>query len=467
MKYFIFTFYGVGLPIAYKLQQEGHEVLVGEIMKKSETVTKDEKASEDPEETKRRLSLYNGMLNKMPADKLIEKMKEVSDKSECFVFCDFNNTFKYAQMAAELGFEGNFPTEDDYKFEQDRDAAKDFVKKNYPQVAIGEKKEFQKIKDGIEFLEKTDDVWVLKGNDESGHTFVPDTDNPELAKSQIIETLQKFPDGYEKSGFILELMIPYMMEITPQKIYYDGVPLAVTIDIENKQLGSGNLSLMTGCAADLVFPVPMDERICEIAFPPIIDELAKKHKGLFIWDASLLISRKGGKIYFGEFCSNRPGYNAFFTELSQLPSISHYFESIIKFKSPFTMGTVGVSTTLFNLHRDFDDNSILKDSQIDYKEEFEKNIWMYDALKDKEKIINAGYDTNLVAVTGADTSLDDAINKMFKVIEKGFSFAGVYYRPKADYISLDYPTSIPNRLDYGIERKLYHIPFDIKAGRLI
>jgi len=52
---------------------------------------------------------------------------------------------------------------------------------------------------------------------------------------------------------------------------------------------------------------------------------------------------------------------------------------------------------------------------------------------------------------------------MYKNVE-GFSFVGAYYRPKDDYVSLDYSTSIINRLNYGLERGLYRLPFAVKVG---
>src|SRR5207237_10376891 len=115
------------------------------------------------------------------------------------------------------------------------------------------------------------------------------------------------PQEYERLWFILELFIPAIIEITPEKMYYDGVPLITTLNFENKSFGSGNISIQTGCAEDLIFPIDMDDRINKICFPPIIDEMARKHKGLFIWDASLLTNRRDGKMYFCDFCFNRTG----------------------------------------------------------------------------------------------------------------------------------------------------------------
>jgi hypothetical protein len=104
-------------------------------------------------------------------------------------------------------------------------------------------------------------------------------------------------------------------------MFYDGEPVATTLDIENKPFGSGNVSMQTGCAQDLVFPIADTDRICELAFPPIVAELARKRRGLFYWDASLLIDRRSRKIHFGEFCSNRPGFNSLFSELAQCKSV--------------------------------------------------------------------------------------------------------------------------------------------------
>src|SRR5581483_11773819 len=129
-------------------------------------------------------------------------------------------------------------------------------------------------------------------------TFVPDINDVELARAQVIEMLSNFPTKYEKLGFILELLIPSIIEFTPEKLYYDGVPLATTMNFENKSFGSGNISVQTGCSEDMVFPIEMEDRINKIVFPPIIDEMARKHKGLFIWDASVLVDRRDGKMYF-------------------------------------------------------------------------------------------------------------------------------------------------------------------------
>lgn len=466
MKYFVFTFDGDGLGIAYRLQQEGHDVVVGQVQDKKDILSAIENDSvpEGEEDKTLRLSLFDGMLDKMPADKLLKRLQRIRNRKEYFVFFDFNFLFRYAEEVKKLGFHGNFPTEEDHLLEIDRHAAKEFVEEHYPKMKVAGKKVFFKIKDAIAFLENTQDIWVLKGKEEHAKTFVPKTDDPIRAKEQIIEVLENFKDKYEEVGFILELFIPTMMEITPEKIYYDGEPVALTIMIENKPFGSGNLSVQTGCAADIVFPIPFEERINEIAFPPYIDTLAKKHKGLFFWDASLLISKRDGKIYFGEFCPNRAGYNTSFTEFAQMPNVNHFFKLVIKKKNPFTLGTVATSITLFNLHRHPETDQILSGLNMSVKKEVAKDVWYFDIRKNaRKKLVTVGYGWELAVVTGSGKSINEAVQKMYKNIE-GVSFVEPYYRPKDDYLSLDYRSSILNRLNYGLERRLYHLPFDVRIG---
>ena len=132
-----------------------------------------------------------------------------------------------AIKSLEMPFHGNFPTEADYLFERNRDQAKQLVRDHYPRLHVPDVKPFNDVLEALEFLKSTEQLWVLKGQDDSVKTFVPDVDDPKLAARQIIETLKENKAAYDCSGFILEELINPAIEITPEKIYYDGVPLAV------------------------------------------------------------------------------------------------------------------------------------------------------------------------------------------------------------------------------------------------
>jgi hypothetical protein len=413
-----------------------------------------------------RLSLFDGVVRKRSAEELIKEMKVYKNPQDYFVYFDTNGLYMFAEQLKDLGFHGNFPTREDYLYETDRDKAKEFVKKNYTKINIARKKEFTNINDAKKFLAESDEVWVLKGNSDDSNAFVPSVDDPILAARQIIEVLDKEPDTYSSEGFILELLIPSVIELTPERIYYDGELLGASVLIENKPIGSGNISIQTGCAADLVFPIATTDRINQVAFPPIVDEIAKQHKGLFYWDASILINKRDGKMYFGEFCPNRPGYNSSFTEFAQSGSVHEFFENVAQKKNPFTLGTVAASIRVFNLHRNNDDQQILGGLTVDFTPETEKDIWLWDVKKKGKKLINIGYGDCIAAITGSGKSVEEAVNRLYRNVER-FSFMGAYYRPKADYVSLGYSTSILNRLNYGMERGLYQIPFNVKVGDLI
>ena len=65
-KFYCFTVYGEGLPVCEKLQEQGVEVKVGIIEDLNDTCIEGEgDKKEKPEEKKKRLSLYDGILDKM------------------------------------------------------------------------------------------------------------------------------------------------------------------------------------------------------------------------------------------------------------------------------------------------------------------------------------------------------------------------------------------------------------------
>ncbi len=441
------------------LQQEGHTVTIGMVDSLQDTLTSIQPPERELQRRKlRRLSLYDGLLNKMPAAELVTKLKSLKAKTDCFVFFDDNMLFKYAEQVEKLGLPGNYPTEEDALLEIDRPRAKQFVKKHYSQLAVADNVEFKDVKSAISFLESSDKTWVLKGKAEHARTIVPGVEDAHLANQHLIEVLRTNGTSYEKPGFILELYISNIIELTPEKIYYDGQPVATTLDIENKPIGSGNIGTQTGCAADLVFATDMEDKINRIAFPPIIDEMAKAHRGLFIWDASLLIDSKNGKTYFGEYCANRPGYNALFTEAALAGSASRYFDAIQKARSPFPAGKVGVSVRLFNLNQDPSTELTEAGKQLSISDDDQSNIWLWDVRKRGNDLLSVGYDRNLAVVTGIGESVGTAVQQAYKNITK-VAFEGAYFRPSFDFVSHDYPTSILNRLNYGLQKNLYSISF--------
>ena len=218
MKYIFFTSHGYGLPIAKKLIDEGNDVTVAMV---NDLEFLEANLSDADKETKRRrLSLYDGILEKMPAEKVIKAMEKIEDKDEYFVFFDLNSLWKYSEMVIKMGFEkGIFPTFEDWKLEEDRNMAKGIVEKHYKDLEIAEVEEFKSVEDAEEFLKEAEHCFVLKGNSDDCSTVVPHTDDVEFANKLIIDQLQDGRAEYEAAGFILEKKIPNAMEFTPEMFW--------------------------------------------------------------------------------------------------------------------------------------------------------------------------------------------------------------------------------------------------------
>lgn len=460
LTYCIFGFEGTGFSIAERLMEEGKHVLIGQVNDKKTILVKTEQVCvEDSSDKELRMRRYNYILEKIDAQKLVDRLKKIKDPQNYFLFFESNNLFYYSEQLKNFGFKGNFPEEEDRLFEVDRNFAKNFVKRYYPKIKVAPKIKFRLINKAIEFLKKSKDAWVVKSQNDAVQTFVPESDEPNITNSQIIEHLENYRQYYEESGIFLELKIPNALEMDVEKIYYDGVPISLCLDIENKFVGCGNLSFQVGCAGDLNFSIPIDNPIHDICFPSIVDKLAKKRKGLFFWDASILIDQKTGEIYFSEFCPNRPRYNTIFTYLTQMPSVHYFFNSIVQKKNPFTFGSIGASVMLFNLLHDIN-GQILADASITISRNAKKNIWGYDFYKksSSDRIRTSGYDIHLAPVTGTGKTITQAVDNLYDNVN-GFSMGQVYYRPKFDFLSTDYPTSIMNRLEYALSKKLFTLPF--------
>jgi len=444
--------------VAWQLQREGYDVEVGQVQDKAQTVSPIESPDEDDTDKERRLSLYDGMLKKRPAEEMIRRLESVKDPENVFVFSDLNHLYRYSEQLEGMNFKGNFPTEEDYNLEIDREAAKDFVATHYPQMRVGAKKRFKKASEAREFLEQSEDLWVLKGLEEDARTVVPDVDDLELARGQIMDALGQNPGEYESAGFILELLIPSALELTPQKIYLDGHPVATCMCIENKPMGAGNIGPMTDCAQDLVFSTELDDKINAIAFPPIVDEIASRRRGIFYWDASILVEPKTGRLYFGEFCSNRAGYNCLYTEMALAGGAGKYFDALARGKSPYPAHSVAASVRIFNFHKE--GGAALSGATIDFKDRAAPNLWLKDAKMRRRRTVSAGYKEDLGVVTGAGRSVSEAATRAYRAVDE-FSFEGAYQRPEFDFCSREYGTSILRRLDYGLQRGLYKVGFGL------
>lgn len=458
-----FTYSFEGGPVCLKLQREGWNVKVGVIQDKKDILTSQENPSEEPEEDKkRRLSCFDGLLDKMTAEELVSFLKEIPEdqRNNWFIFPDLNHCFKYAEQLKGLGFNGQFSTQEDRLFEVDRDMAKTFVTENYPDIEDGRVFDFSSVEEAEDFgKEENDEIYVLKGKDEDAPTVVPKSTDPQLAWEEIEAALKKHQDHYEKAGFILEVKVSDAVEHTGQAVFYNGELVYLMNDIEAKPKGAGDVGQLTGCSADLTFNVEEDDRLSEICFPQAVYKMAKKHEGLFVWDASLLISRRTGKIYFGEFCANRVGYNCFYSELARLDTVGEWFNKVVEGIDPYENAPIfSGSVRIFSDEMEHGEEKPQSKAGIGVHYLNDNHFWPMDMRSIDGKDQTAGYSDDVCIITGKGNTITELAQDIYDNVSQFTMDCNRWtYRYRGDYTAIDYPTSIVSRYNFG-NGHLYNKP---------
>jgi hypothetical protein len=447
------------MGVAKRFQDEGGKVIVGVIEDMKDIflpmeLDAMEKEGKDPSdegkdgEKKKRLKSFEGILDINTADSVVEYLKKQDNKDEWFVFCDMNYTFKYAEQLAEFMPHGNFPTAEHRELEVDREKAKQFIENNYPDVSKDEHHEFSNIEEAKKFLETSDDIYVLKGDSLDAPTVVPPTDDPEVAKQLLIEALDKNQESYNAGGLILELKLEDAIELTPERMFYNGKELCTSLDIETKRKYAGDVGgELVGCGTDLIIATNPKDKLNQMAFPDVVSHLAHDARGLFIWDLSLLISKRTGKAYPGEFCANRPGWNAFMTEVEGMEVIK-FFNDIVVGKNPMEGKKLSASLRVFNDSED-------EDVKIIYPPEIEKSVSPMYVMMKKGELITTGYCADTCIVTGHGDTFQSCADDLYEKASKiALATKKWGYRSKGDFLDGGYGTSLVMRYNYAVQKEL-------------
>lgn len=453
LNYICITHFGYILPIAHHLHNEGNKVITCLVTSKEVNVDSGLSGDDSPEFEKRRKSLMDGILPKMPLDKLLEMAAKIENKDEWFILFDYNHLWKIADKFQKLGFKkGLFPIEDDFTFEEDRKASKELIKKEFPSIKVGNVFDFKKVDDGIDFLNENEGIYALKSEGDFVKTTVPLTNDGEFAKQELIYGLKKNQKEYEKGGFILEEKIKNAKEIVPQVVFWNGKLIYSNVSMETRLLGAGEVGYQTGGNQVTLIMIDPDSKIVKWTCPKFITDRAKKRKGLFLFDCSLLFDEKGTP-YFGEFCGNRWGYGDIFTELTMADGPSAYFEAISEGKNPMKF-KYGTYLTVYNMKSDSEFAGLYESNKpIQTKPCLDPYLYLYQIKKDDEfdgdQIIGVGYDEPLLGwITGRGNSFEESVEFLYKKFEGNISYNGLYYRPKEDFLTKSYQSSIPNRLEF-------------------
>jgi phosphoribosylamine-glycine ligase len=451
MIYVFFHYEHYPLPLAKHLQDEGNKVIVGTIKSKKSMKIFGDEDTEKPEQKEMRLSCFDGIIDKKPHDEVLKYLENAKDKDDHFIFFDYNDMFVIAEDVIKMGFKnGLFPTAFYYKLESERELAKEIVQNYFPDLRVAEYQSFQKAQEGIDFINKSKKILVLKSNGKSGDTIVPKTEDLKIAKEELVHILNKNKKLYEERGFLLEEMISDCLEVAPVIVFYNGEPVYSLAEFENKEFGSGNIGPLKGGNQAVSLKTSLDCQLNKIAFPEFVYKLAKQHPGMSVYDAGLLWN--GKEFYFTEFCGMRFGWDGIISEIvmrdnhkKDNPYVANYFQDVMKKKNPL-INNYGVSVRLFNYAGMTHTSNVPQSGlPIRFDEGINNNLFWYRVKMEDEHLVTIGDQDFIGAVAGSGDDLETSSKIAYDFVSK-IDFQTLYYRPRFDMLSDEYKTSIPKRI---------------------
>jgi phosphoribosylamine-glycine ligase len=184
---------------------------------------------------------------------------------------------------------------------------------------------------------------------------------------------------------------------------------------------------------------------------------------MFIADAGILSD--GKKLYFTEFAGCRWGYWGLASELSASETkdgmIANYFQSIVNGKNPYQFN-YGAGLAVYSVRSDkkFPDMN-QEGLSLFIKDESKEDFLPIQVKEEKQgkdaQIVNVGYreydSSPMGVVMGRGDTIEEAVEIIYKAL-KGISLKGMYYRPKFDFLSTDYVSSVMNRVKFLQEKRL-------------
>jgi hypothetical protein len=198
---------------------------------------------------------------------------------------------------------------------------------------------------------------------------------------------------------------------------------------------------MTGCALDAVVWQELDSQLYETFLKPLAGTMLRRNE-VTIWDISILYSPSKEKYYAGEFCGNRFGYNAIFTEICTFESATSWLEFILgeeRDRDP-----VGVSLRVFNTD---------KKAKLFIGDPADRNVWCFDLKAEDDKLRTTGMDKNAYALTESADNIFSAIDELYE-LEGKVEFDPGYSLQREDWYDVDWPFNILHRLDVLVELEL-------------
>src|SRR4029077_8965426 len=134
---------------------------------------------------------------------------------------------------------------------------------------------------------------------------------------------------------------------------------------------------------------------------------------------------------------------------------TNYFRNVSRGVNPYSY-RYGASVCLYCLHPDDKHPAqYAAGSPIYYLDEAKGYIHPYQFKKDKNgAIVNVGVNNWFLATaSGYGNTINAAVERAYSTVDNT-AFREMMYRPKSDFMSMEYPSSILNRLEFLKEKNL-------------
>jgi phosphoribosylamine-glycine ligase len=293
---------------------------------------------------------------------------------------------------------------------------------------------FERAEDALAHVEANPaTAYVFKPDaGENFETWLPVSDRAAEANRELRAHLRSLRS---RTPFILQERKDGV-ETNVEVWFVDGEPRFAWMCIESKHKLTGDLGDLVGCAFDFAFTLPLDSRAVRETVGRLFPAYREMRYTGF-GDANVILARDG--VWFLEKCE-RFGYNATATLLwtLNLAPLGETIAALVDgtFAPRFSPG-FGASVSMYMDHPQ-------SGKALAVPEEIGRDVYLYDAYVDDERLLTAGYADNVCIVTGFGYTIPNAWETC---IARAWSvtFPGRAFRVDGD--RTDFPSSPVRRYE--------------------
>jgi phosphoribosylamine-glycine ligase len=417
MRFVVVTKWFTGLGFAMRLRDEGHEVELAI-------------AGIDDQRLEERYALVgNGLVCKRT---LAEVMPERDRRRDAYFVWDENHCAEENECLRREGFKVIGGGRYAQTMEHDREACLEFVSRYGLQPPPSHP--FADAEAAIGFLEENPaTAYVCKPDVGDTHeTYLPQSEHGEEANLELRAHLRSLRSH---SPFVLQERKDGV-ETNVEVWFVRGEPRFAFMTLEAKRRLTGDLGDLGGCALDFVFTVPLESR----AVAETVGRLYPAYREMRytgFGDANVIVARDG--VWFFEKCE-RFGYNAhpnLFWNLARDP-LGETLAALVDgtFAPNFSPG-FGASCTMYMDHP-------APGEAIQFPGEAYPSLYFFDAYKEGEAYLTAGYAENVLLVNAFGYTMPQAWEAALARAAQ-VKFRGRSYR--LDGAGTDYPSSPVRRYE--------------------